>query len=112
MGSTNVSVDSRDRIVRLTLSRPERENSIDAATVRDVQSACEAVPDDARVVLLTADGDIFSLGGDADVAGECELESGAYGIAVECADDGLWERDEAAERIGRYAVAAHSTAMP
>jgi len=66
MGSTNVSVDSRDRIVRLTLSRPERENSIDAATVRDVQSACEAVPDDARVVLLTADGDIFSRGWDWD----------------------------------------------
>ena len=64
MGTTNVSVDSRDRIVRLTLSRPERENSIDAATVRDVQGACEAVPDDARVVLLTAEGDIFSSGWD------------------------------------------------
>ena len=66
MGTTNVSVDSRDRIVRLTLSRPQRENSIDAATVRDLQSACDAVPDGARVFLLTADGDVFSSGWDWD----------------------------------------------
>ncbi len=66
MGTTNVSVESRDRIVRLTLSRPQRENSIDAPMVRDVRSACEAVPDDARVVLLTADGDVFSRGWDWD----------------------------------------------
>jgi len=66
MGTTNVSVDSRDRIVRLTLSRPQRENLIDASMVRDVQTTCAAVPDDARVVLLAAVGDVFSRGWDWD----------------------------------------------
>src|SRR5207247_10546781 len=44
--------------------RREGGNTIDGATVREIQGACEVVPGDARVVLLIAEGDVFSLGWD------------------------------------------------
>ncbi len=45
-------------------------------------------------------------GGDADVAGERQLEAGADGIAIERANDGLRQCGEAAEGIWRDAAGA------
>jgi enoyl-CoA hydratase len=73
MGTPNVSVALVDAIARLTLCRPDRENAIDAAVVRDLGYACESISsrEDLRVVLLTADGGTFSRGWDWEaVAGE------------------------------------------
>jgi enoyl-CoA hydratase/carnithine racemase len=64
MGTTTVSVDSRGVIARLTVTRPERENAIDAAIVRDMRGACDGIAQDTRVVLLTGEGDVFSRGWD------------------------------------------------
>ena len=64
MGATTVSLDSRGAIARLTLTHPERANAISAAVVRDLRSACEAITEHTRVVLLTGQGDVFSRGWD------------------------------------------------
>jgi len=55
-------------IARISLCRPDRGNPIDAALIAELQSACEAISDEAvvRVVILTADGDSFSRGWDWD----------------------------------------------
>ena len=66
MGTTSVSLELRGLIARLTLTRPDRENAIDATVVRDLRGACEAINDDVRVVLLTAEGEAFSRGWDWD----------------------------------------------
>jgi enoyl-CoA hydratase/carnithine racemase len=67
MGTTSVSLELRGPIARLTLARSDRENAIDAAVVRDLRDACTAFTHDARVVLLAAEGDVFSRGWDWDV---------------------------------------------
>lgn len=64
MGATTVSLDSRGAIARLTLTRAERENAIDANVVGDLHSVCESIAGDARVVLITGEGDVFSSGWD------------------------------------------------
>lgn len=64
MSATTVSLDSRGAIARLTLARLERENAIDAAVLRDLRATCEAIDEETRVVLLTAEGDVFSRGWD------------------------------------------------
>ena len=66
MGTPSVSLELRGPIARLTLARPERENAIDATVVRELRDACEAVTDAVRVLLLTAEGDVFSRGWDWD----------------------------------------------
>lgn len=49
----------------LTLSRPERRNALDRALVGDLGEAVrQARRDDARVVVLRADGPAFCVGGD------------------------------------------------
>ena len=64
MRTQSVSLELRGPIARLTLTRSDRENAIDATVVRDLRDACAAFTDDARVVLLTAEGDVFSRGWD------------------------------------------------
>ncbi|HEV8574088.1 MAG TPA: enoyl-CoA hydratase-related protein [Dehalococcoidia bacterium] len=64
MGTTTISVDSGGAIARLTVTRLERENAIDAAVLRDLRAACEAIDEETRVVLLTGEGDVFSRGWD------------------------------------------------
>ena len=66
MGTTSVSLELRGQIARLTLIRADRDNAIDASTVGDLRDACAVINDDARVVLLTAEGNVFSRGWDWD----------------------------------------------
>jgi enoyl-CoA hydratase len=68
MGTGTVSMELRDTVARVTLSHPQRDNAINAAVVRDLRDACEAIAaqQDVRVVLLTAEGEAFSGGWDWD----------------------------------------------
>jgi enoyl-CoA hydratase/carnithine racemase len=61
-----MSLDFRGPIARVTLCRPDRANPIDASFVRELEDACEAIDanDSVRVVLITAQGDVFSRGWD------------------------------------------------
>jgi len=62
----SLSLDILGPIARVTLCRPERANAIDPSLVRELQDACEAIAanDSVRVVLTTAEGDVFSRGWD------------------------------------------------
>ena len=73
MSANTISLDIRGPIAHVTLCRPERANAIDAPLVRELQDACEAIGtnDGVRVVLITAEGDVFSRGWDFEsLAGE------------------------------------------
>lgn len=61
-----VSIESRDGVLRITLDRPSRKNSLDPLAVRRIVGALEAaaVDDALRVVLLTGSGADFCSGAD------------------------------------------------
>jgi 2-(1,2-epoxy-1,2-dihydrophenyl)acetyl-CoA isomerase len=68
--SEGVSLESGGGVLRITLDRPSRKNSLDAAAVRRIVTALEAAAtDDAlRVVLLSGTGADFCSGADWVVA--------------------------------------------
>jgi enoyl-CoA hydratase/carnithine racemase len=73
VGANTISLDIRGPIARVTLCRPERANAIDASLVRELQDVCQAIAanNSVRVVLITAEGDVFSRGWDFEsLAGE------------------------------------------
>lgn len=57
------AVDER-RVARLTIARPERKNAFDAELIAQLTRAVEAVPSDARCVVLGSEGDTFCAGAD------------------------------------------------
>src|SRR3989442_11212215 len=61
-----LSLETGGPIARLTLRRPETGKAIDAVLVSELPQACQTIADDdaVRVVLLSAEGDIFSRGWD------------------------------------------------
>jgi enoyl-CoA hydratase len=66
MAAPLVTVDSRDRVVTLTIRRPEALNALSTAVCRELVAALEAVGRDpeARVLILTGEGRAFSAGAD------------------------------------------------
>lgn len=56
-------------VLRLVLARPEKKNALDPPTLVALAEAVEAAgrTDDVRVVVLAAQGDVFSGGGDIEV---------------------------------------------
>lgn len=61
-----VSLEIADGIARLTLANPGRRNAIDLEFLRDFAAAALDIQCDAgvRVILMRADGPVFSVGGD------------------------------------------------
>jgi enoyl-CoA hydratase/carnithine racemase len=66
MSAPTLRLSIDEPIARLSLRRPKRGNPIDAALIRDLRDACEALSESkkVRVVILTAEGDTFSNGWD------------------------------------------------
>jgi 2-(1,2-epoxy-1,2-dihydrophenyl)acetyl-CoA isomerase len=64
--SEGVSVDTGDGVLRITLDRPARKNSLDTAGIRRIVAALEtaATDDSLRVVLLAGNGPDFCSGAD------------------------------------------------
>lgn len=58
-----LSVDER-KVARITLARPDVKNAFDAALIAQLSAAVDAVPADARCVVLGSDGDTFCAGAD------------------------------------------------
>lgn len=83
MPKGSLALEKRGHLAWLTLSRPEKQNAIDAALVGELAGACEAIEgdEDVRVVVLTAAGDVFCSGWDwgallgEDAKGETLVES-------------------------------------
>jgi methylglutaconyl-CoA hydratase len=61
--TVTLSTESRG-IARITLARPERKNSFDAALIVELTAAVERVDRSARAVVLQSEGDTFSAGAD------------------------------------------------
>ena len=68
MGDKTLSLETSSGVARLTLRRPDAGNPVDARLVRELIQARETIADDnaVRVVLLSAEGDVFSRGWDWD----------------------------------------------
>jgi 2-(1,2-epoxy-1,2-dihydrophenyl)acetyl-CoA isomerase len=64
---------------RVTLDDPDRGNLVDPAMARQLAAALAARPDDARVVLLTAEGPRFCVGGDVKAFAAAEDPGGFVG---------------------------------
>ncbi|HUR24758.1 MAG TPA: enoyl-CoA hydratase-related protein [Candidatus Thermoplasmatota archaeon] len=64
-----VRSDLADGVLTVTLARPEKKNALDLETLGHLAAALERARDDAavRVVVLRAEGDSFSAGGDIQV---------------------------------------------
>jgi len=58
-------VERRDRVLHVTLARPERRNAFDAALIRELTQAFADVGD-ARAVVLAGDGPSFCAGADVE----------------------------------------------
>lgn len=68
MPPASLSLQKSGHVARITLTRPERGNALDAGVLRDLADACQAIGDDGevRVAVLTAEGDVFCSGWDWD----------------------------------------------
>lgn len=64
--SEGVAIESRDGVLRLTLDRPSRKNSLDVPSLRRIIAALEAAAtnDALRVVVLSGNGSDFCAGAD------------------------------------------------
>ena len=66
MPANTLHLQKNGHVARMTLSRAERGNVLDADVLRELADACQAICDDhlVRVGVLAADGDVFCRGWD------------------------------------------------
>jgi len=61
----DVTVSDDGLVVRATIARPERRNALDEAVMRGLIDVAAAADDsEVRVIVIGAEGDVFSSGGD------------------------------------------------
>lgn len=65
-----IEVVREDRVLRVTLNRPEKKNALNEAMCRSIVEAAESAEADARIgaILLEARGEVFCAGMDLDEA--------------------------------------------
>jgi methylglutaconyl-CoA hydratase len=61
---SGVRVERDGSVLRVTLARPERRNAFDAELIGELREAFVGVGDDARLVLLSGEGESFCAGAD------------------------------------------------
>lgn len=64
MDFDGIRLDFEGRVATITLDRPEKRNALSLETLEGLIKAMEAVPRDAAVVVLAAEGPAFSAGHD------------------------------------------------
>lgn len=64
MGGSTLSVDKQGALAFVRLSRPDAGNPIDGTLLDELAEACASINDDrdVRVVVLTGEGEVFSIG--------------------------------------------------
>ncbi len=75
-----IEIDRDDGLWTVTLNRPDKANSLTRAMLTDLAGMAEAAPGQARALILTGAGRVFSAGAD--------LEEAHQGLAT----DPVWER--------------------
>lgn len=83
MPYTDIFYTSQAHIARITLNKPDSDNTIDERMAAEIRGVCERINQDNNiyVVVITGDGDTFSVGGNA--ALNCRCADAIAGI--ECA---------------------------
>ncbi len=80
--STSLEISREERVLRLTLNRPDKRNALNLALCRELADALEGAERDAAVgaVLLEAKGSVFCAGMDLDeaLAGDAAEHSAAH----------------------------------
>jgi enoyl-CoA hydratase/carnithine racemase len=71
-----LQVQQRGAIVHVRLNRPAKRNAINDALVAQLQTAFVNLPEDARVVVLSGEGDHFCAGLDLSELGERSVAEG------------------------------------
>jgi enoyl-CoA hydratase/carnithine racemase len=64
MNTEHVRLEFAGPIATITLARPERRNALGLVFMQSIIAALDSVPDDVGVVILTAEGAVFSAGHD------------------------------------------------
>ena len=64
MDLDGIRLETDGRVTTITLARPERRNALSLDMLRNLMKAFEAVPSEAGVVVLAAEGPAFSAGHD------------------------------------------------
>jgi enoyl-CoA hydratase/carnithine racemase len=64
MGFEQIRLWSDGPVTRITLHRPERRNALSLEMMGEILAALRAIPDDAAVVVIAAEGPVFSAGHD------------------------------------------------
>lgn len=64
MDFDGIRLEIRDRVATLTLARPDMRNALSLDMLQKLIKAFESVPTDAAVVVLAAEGKVFSAGHD------------------------------------------------
>lgn len=62
MTNSLVELDVADRIATITLARPDKRNAISDALLADLDAALDAVPEEARAIVLAGRGEHFCAG--------------------------------------------------
>jgi methylglutaconyl-CoA hydratase len=80
--STSLEISVEERVLRVTLNRPEKRNALTLAMCRELAETLERAEDDAAVgcVLLAAQGEVFSAGMDLEeaLAGDSDEHATAW----------------------------------
>jgi enoyl-CoA hydratase/carnithine racemase len=80
--STSLEISVEERVLRVTLNRPEKRNALTLAMCRELAETLERAEDDAAVgcVLLAAQGEVFSAGMDLEeaLAGDSDEHATAH----------------------------------
>ena len=91
--------ERRGAVAVLKLSRPQKRNALDDATILGIDTFCAELPDDIGAVLLAGDGEHFSAGLDLS---ELEERDVTQGIA----HSNLWHRAFEKIQYGKAPVVA------
>jgi enoyl-CoA hydratase/carnithine racemase len=62
----HVTLDVADGVATVTLDHPEMRNALTSGVATDLIDAMDAIPDEARCVVLAGNGPTFCAGGDVD----------------------------------------------
>jgi enoyl-CoA hydratase/carnithine racemase len=60
----DLTVDQHDRVTRIVLNRPERRNALSLSLMEQMLAALRALTDETEVVVVEANGPVFSAGHD------------------------------------------------
>ena len=72
---SRVTLDIADGLARLTMTRPEKRNALDAAMMDALTAALREAETTARVVLLSGAGPVFCAGADLDAVAGLHTET-------------------------------------